>query len=59
MNGFDAEAREAVSEAIADMKPEQIADRNVFEENLGIHLKRFVQKELSLKLIIVATVVEI
>ena len=59
LNGFAAEAREAVSKAIRDMKPEQIADRTVFKENLRIHLKRYVQKELNSKPVIVTTIVEI
>jgi ribonuclease J len=58
-NGFAAEARNAVSQAINDMKPEQIADRKVFKENLRIHLKRYVQKELSSKPVIVTTIVEV
>ncbi len=59
LNGFAAEARAAVSHAIKDMKPEQIADRTVFKENLRIHLKRYIQKELSSKPVIVTTIVEI
>jgi ribonuclease J len=59
LNGFAADARKTVSKAIEDMKPEHIADRNVFKENLRIHLKRFVQKELSSKPVIVTTVVEV
>ena len=59
LNGFATEARDAVSQAIKDMKPEQIADRNVFKENLRIHLKRYVQKELSSKPVIVTTIVEV
>ena len=59
LNGFAAEARDAVSKAVAEMKPEQIADRAVFKENLRIHLKRFVQREISSKPVIVTTVVEV
>ena len=59
LNGFAAEARNAVSEAIREMKPAQIADRNVFKENLRIHLKRYIQKELSSKPVIVTTIVEV
>jgi len=59
LDGFAQEARDAVSQAIADMKPAQIADRAVFKENLRIHLKRYVQKELSSKPVIVTTIVEI
>jgi ribonuclease J len=58
-NGFAADAREAVSEAVEEMKPGQIADTAVFRENLRIHLKRFVQKKLQGKPVIVTTVVEV
>ena len=58
-NGFTSDAREAVSAAVAEMKREQIADKSVFKENLRIHLKRFVQKELGTKPVIVTTIVEI
>ena len=58
-NGFAAAARAAVADAIAEMKQEQIADRAVFRENLRIHLKRFVQSELSTKPVILTTVVEV
>jgi ribonuclease J len=59
MNGFAAEARQAISEAIAEMKVAQIADKTVFKENLRIHLKRFVQKEIRTKPVIVTTIVEV
>lgn len=58
-NGFGAAARSAVAEAIAEMKPAQIADRTVFKENLRIHLKRYVQQKLSGKPVIITTVVEV
>ena len=53
------DARNTIAKAIVDVKPEHIADRAVFKKNLRIHLKRFVQKELSSKPVIVTTVVEI
>lgn len=58
-NGFAADARRAVSEAIAEMKTAQIADTTVFKENLRIHLKRFVQKGIQSKPVIVTTIVEV
>ena len=58
-NGFAADARQAISEAIAEMKTAQIADKTVFKENLRIHLKRFVQKEIRTKPVIVTTIVEV
>jgi mRNA degradation ribonuclease J1/J2 len=59
LNGFMTDAREAIANAVHEMKPEQIADRTVFRENLRLHLKRIVQKDLSSKPVIITTVVEI
>lgn len=59
LNGFSARTRKSVSDAIADMKPDHISNRTMFKENLRIHLKRFVQKELSSKPVIVTTVIEV
>jgi ribonuclease J len=58
-NGFAGSARLAIAEAVAEMKREQIADKAVFKENLRIHLKRFVQKEIRTKPVIVTTIVEV
>lgn len=58
-NGFAAEARQAITDAISEMKRDQIADKAVFKENLRIHLKRFVQREIRTKPVIVTTVVEV
>lgn len=58
-NGFASAAREAVTEAISEMKREQIADKSVFKENLRIHLKRFVQQRIQSKPVIITTVVEV
>ena len=58
-NGFASDARQAVSKAVEEMKPGQIADTAVFRENLRIHLKRFVQQKLQGKPVIVTTVVEV
>ena len=58
-NGFAGDARLAISEAISEMKREQIADKAVFKENLRIHLKRYVQKHIHTKPVIVTTVVEV
>ena len=58
-NGFAGEARQAISNAISEMKRDQIADTKVFKENLRIHLKRFVQREIQSKPVIVTTIVEI
>jgi ribonuclease J len=58
-NGFTGDARQTIIEAVAAMKKEEIADRNGFQEKLRIHLKRFVQKEIGTKPVIVTTIVEI
>ncbi len=58
-NGFAAHARQAVIDAVSEMKREHIADKTVFKENLRIHMKRFVQKKLGTKPVIVTTVVEV
>jgi ribonuclease J len=59
LNGFAEQARKAVADAIGEMKREHILDRAFFKENLRIYLKRFIQKELGTKPVIVTTVVEV
>jgi ribonuclease J len=59
LNGFTEQALKAVTDAIGEMKREHILDRAFFKENLRIHLKRFMQKELGTKPVIVTTIVEI
>jgi len=59
LNGFSEQARQAVTDAIGEMKREHILDRAFFKENLRIQLKRFVQKKLRTKPVIVTTVVEV
>lgn len=59
LNGFAAEARDSVKKAISDMKPEHVANRTILKENLRIHLKRFIQQEISSKPVIVTTIVEV
>ncbi len=58
-NGFVAEARNAMSNAVAAMKREHVADRTFFKEALRIALKRFIQQELGTKPVIVTTIVEV
>jgi len=58
-NGFVLDARKVVVDGIDSMKREQIADRNVFKETLRILLKRFVQKHISGKPVIVTTVIDV
>ena len=59
LNGFSEQARQAVTDAIGEMKREHILDRAFFKENLRIELKRFIQKHLHTKPVIVTTVVEV
>lgn len=58
-NGFVADARAAMSHAVAAMKREHIADRAFLKEALRIALKRFIQKELGTKPVIVTTIVDV
>ena len=58
-NGFTGEAKKAVSEAISAMTPQEIADKHWLQENVRIHLKRFLQKEIGTKPVIVTTIVEV
>lgn len=58
-NGFAEQARQAVIDAVAEMKREQIADKAVFRENLRLHLKRFVQNRIGTKPVIITTVIEV
>ncbi|NOT47997.1 MAG: ribonuclease J, partial [Acidobacteria bacterium] len=58
-NGFAADARQAMSNAVTSLKREQIADRTFLKESLRVALKRYIQKELGTKPVIVTTVVEV
>ncbi len=58
-NGFAADARTAMSKAITAMKREHIADRPFLKEAARVALKRFIQKELGTKPVIVTTIVDV
>ena len=58
-NGVATNARQTIAEAVGAMKTGQITDLNQFKENLRVHLKRFLQKEIGTKPVIVTTIVEI
>ncbi len=58
-NGFTNAAKQAVAAAITAMTPQEIADQHWFQENVRIHLKRFLQKETGTKPVIVTTIVEV
>jgi ribonuclease J len=59
LNGLVQEAREAVVDAVSAMTKEEIANKNVFKENLRLHLKRFIQRETGAKPVIIPTIVEV
>jgi ribonuclease J len=59
VNGFTQEAQEAIRKSINDMKREHIVDRPYFKENLRVELKRFVQRKIGTKPVIVTTIVEV
>lgn len=58
-NGFAGEAKKAIAEVISTMTPQEITDKTWLQENLRIHLKRFLQKETGTKPVIVTTIVEV
>lgn len=58
-NGIGLNARQAISEAVEAMTVAQIADVNVLQETLRVHLKRFLQKQTGTKPVIVTTIVEV
>lgn len=58
-NGTIGRAKKAITEAVAAISKAEIADPNLFKENLRVHLKRFLQKATGTKPVIVTTIVEI
>ncbi len=58
-NGLLDDAREAIKAAVAAMSPHEMADVSWLQESLRIHLKRFIQKEIGTKPVIVTTIVEV
>jgi ribonuclease J len=58
-NGIAQHARQTITEAVEAMTKVQIADVNLLQENLRVHLKRFLQKEIGTKPVIVTTIVEV
>lgn len=59
LNGIGLNARNAIHQAVEAMTVAQIADVNVLQETLRVHLKRFLQKETGTKPVIVTTIVEV
>lgn len=58
-NGIIGKAKDAITQAVASISKAEIADVNLFKENLRVHLKRFLQKATGTKPVIVTTIVEI
>jgi ribonuclease J len=58
-NGKIDGAKHAVTDTILLMSKQQIADKPLFQENLRVSLKRFLQREIGAKPAIVTTVVEV
>lgn len=58
-NGLLDDAREAIKTAVSAMSPHEMADVSWLQETLRIHLKRFIQKEIGTKPVIVTTIVEV
>ncbi|MGC2237922.1 MAG: ribonuclease J [Pyrinomonadaceae bacterium] len=58
-NGISTEAKLSVAGAIALMSKQEMANKSQFQENLRVHLKRFLQKEIGTKPVIVTTIVEV
>lgn len=58
-NGVIGKAKDAITEAVRAISKAEIADVNLFKENLRVHLKRFLQKATGTKPVIVTTIVEI
>ncbi len=58
-NGFIDNAKKSVFDAVSGMTPQEIADKHWLQENLRIHLKRYLQKASGTKPVIVTTIVEV
>lgn len=58
-NGLLDDAREAIKAAVSVMSPHEMADVSWLQESLRVHLKRFIQKEIGTKPVIVTTIVEV
>lgn len=58
-NGFAAAAKKTITDVIAAMTPQEISDRNWLQENVRVHLKRFVQKKIGTKPVIVTTIIDV
>jgi ribonuclease J len=58
-NGVSTDAKQSVTDAILRMTKQEMSNKALFQENLRVHLKRFIQKEIGTKPVIVTTIVEV
>lgn len=58
-DGVAEGAREAVSQAVEAMTRAELTDMKLVQENLRVHLKRYLQKMIGTKPVIVTTIVEV
>ncbi len=56
---LNRDARDAVLQSIGSMSNVQLKDRKLFQENIRVALKRFLQQEVGSKPVIVTTIVEV
>lgn len=59
LNGLMQDARDTISEAVDKMKRADFDNQASAKEFLRIHLKRFIQKEIGSKPVIIPTIVEV
>ncbi len=58
-NGLLSDAKAAIATAVDAMSPHEMADVSWLQESLRVHLKRFIQKAIGTKPVIVTTIVEV
>ncbi len=59
LNGFLRNAQASITDVVSELKREDFKDKNRLTENLRVHLKRFIQREIGAKPVIVPTIVEV
>ena len=59
VNGQIDKAKRSVADAILLMSKQDISNKSLFQENMRVHLKRFLQREIGAKPAIVTTIVEV
>jgi ribonuclease J len=58
-NGFMAEAKKIITDAVEAAPANEIADKEWFREHLRVALKRFIQKQTGTRPVIIPTVIEV